>query len=175
MPVPFYVRVVQSTHKIAGGAAAGFAAYLTASASRGDYYVGGELEGDGGAWHGSSDALGELGLDPSRPVGRSELQALMEGRSPATGTPLRRVGGDGSRVAGIDSTFSAPKSVSALWAVSDRCRRAQIEVAHRKAVASAVKRIERDVELVRRRRAASCVGRTQGASLRRSSCTPRRA
>ena len=116
-----------------------------------DYYVGGELEGNGGAWHGSPDALGELGLDPTRPVGRSELVALMEGRSPATGMPLRRVGGDGSRVAGIDATFSAPKSVSAVWAVSDPYRRAQIEVAHRKAVASAVRRIERDVELVRRR------------------------
>ncbi len=62
---------MQSTHKITGSAAAGFAAYLTASASRGDYYVGGELEGDGGTWHGSPDALSELGLDPSRPVGRS--------------------------------------------------------------------------------------------------------
>jgi conjugative relaxase-like TrwC/TraI family protein len=142
---------VQSTHKIAGAAAAGFASYLTASASRGDYYVGGELEGEGGSWHGSPDALGALGLDPTQPVRRSELVTLMEGRSPATGEPLRRVGGDGSRVAGVDATFSAPKSVSALWAVSDRYRRAQIEVAHRKAVASAVGRIERDVGLVRRR------------------------
>jgi conjugative relaxase-like TrwC/TraI family protein len=142
---------VQSTHKIAGSAAAGFAAYLTTSASRGDYYVGGELEGHGGVWHGSPDALDELGLDPAQPVRRSELVALMGGRSPATGEPVRRVGGDGSRVAGIDATFSAPKSVSALWAVSGPYRRAQIEVAHRKAVASAVGRIERDVELVRRR------------------------
>ncbi|HEX4035547.1 MAG TPA: MobF family relaxase [Solirubrobacteraceae bacterium] len=142
---------MQSTHKIAGSAAAGFAAYLTTGASRGDYYVGGELEGEGGSWHGSSEALGELGLDPTAPVGRSELVALMDGRSPATGEPIRRVGGDGSRVAGVDATFSAPKSVSALWAVSTPYRRAQIEVAHRKAVASAVGRIERDVALVRRR------------------------
>ena len=142
---------MQSTHKIAGSAAAGFAAYLTASASRGDYYVGGELEGDGGAWHGSPEALDGLGLDPSQPVRKSDLVSLMEGRSPASGEPVRRVGGDGSRVAGIDATFSAPKSVSALWAVSDPYRRAQIEVAHRKAVASAIGRIERDVEVVRRR------------------------
>jgi conjugative relaxase-like TrwC/TraI family protein len=142
---------VQSTHKIAGSAAAGFAAYLTTSASRGDYYVGGELEGDGGAWHGSPEALDGLGLDPAQPVRKSDLVSLMEGRSPASGEPIRRVGGDGSRVAGIDATFSAPKSVSALWAVSDPYRRAQIEVAHRKAVASALGRIERDVELVRRR------------------------
>ena len=52
---------------------------------------------------------------------------------------------------GIDLTFSAPKSVSALWAVSGPYRRAQIEAAHRGAIASAMARVERDVELVRRR------------------------
>jgi conjugative relaxase-like TrwC/TraI family protein len=140
-----------STHKIQGSAARGYAAYLTASAQRGDYYVGGELEGEGGYWHGSPVALGELGLDPGRAVRRGELVALMEGRSPRTGDPVRRVGGDGSRVAGIDVTFSAPKSVSALWAVSSSYRRAQIEVAHRRAVASALARIEREVPVVRRR------------------------
>ena len=75
----------------------------------------------------------------------------MEGRSPRTGEPIRRVGGDGSRVAGVDLTFSAPKSVSALWAVSGPYRRAQIEVAHRRAVASALARVEREVAVVRRR------------------------
>ncbi len=65
---------MQSTHKITGSAAAGFAAYLTTSASRGDYYVGGELEGDGGAWHGSPEALGELGLDPTQTVAPFEAR-----------------------------------------------------------------------------------------------------
>jgi conjugative relaxase-like TrwC/TraI family protein len=142
---------MQSTHKISGGAAAGFAAYLTTSASRGDYYVGGELEGQGGVWIGSPEALGELGLDPTKPVRRADLISLMEGRSPRTGDSIRRVGADGSRVAGIDLTFGAPKSVSALWAVSGPYRRAQIEVAHRRAVASALARIEREVAMVRRR------------------------
>jgi hypothetical protein len=73
---------MQSTHKISGSAAAGFAAYLTASANRGDYYVGGELEGEGGAWHGSPAALGELGLDPTRPVHRYDLTTMMDNRSP---------------------------------------------------------------------------------------------
>jgi conjugative relaxase-like TrwC/TraI family protein len=142
---------VQSTHKIAGSAAVGFAAYLTGSAQRGDYYVGGELEGEGGSWHGSSDALAALGLDPARPVRRSDLVSLMEGRSPRSGEAIRRLGPDGSRVAGVDLTFSAPKSVSALWAVSSPYRRAQIEVAHRRAVASALERVERAVPVVRRR------------------------
>ncbi len=144
---------MQSTHKISGSAAAGFAAYLTASANRGDYYVGGELEGEGGTWHGSPDALAELGLDPTRAVHRYDLTTMMGGRSPRSGEPLRRVGAGGSRVAGIDVTFSAPKSVSALWAVSSPYRRAQIEVAHRRAVGSALARIEREVPVVRRREA----------------------
>ena len=142
---------MQSTHKISGDAASGFAAYLTAGASRGDYYAGGQADGELGRWHGSSRALGELGLERGGAVERDDLVTLMEGRSPRSGDPIRRVGGDGSRVAGIDVTFSAPKSVSALWAVSDPYRRAQIEAAHRKAVESAVERIETDVELVRRR------------------------
>lgn len=60
--------------------------------------------------------LASLGLAPDRPVTRDELRALMEGKSPADGSGLRRVGGNGTRVAGVDMTFSAPKSVSALWA-----------------------------------------------------------
>ncbi len=142
---------MQSTHKISGDAASGFAAYLTDSRGRGDYYVGGEADGEMGRWQGSADALGRLGLQPGEPVERDALLALMNARSPVSGDAIRPVGGDGSRVAGIDMTFSAPKSVSALWAVSSPYRRAQIEAAHRGAIASAMSRVERDVELVRRR------------------------
>lgn len=143
---------MQSTHKISGDAAAGFAAYLTAGpASRGDYYAGGVADGEAGRWQGSPRALSELGLELGGVVERDDLVALMEGRSPRSGGQVRRVGGDGSRVAGVDLTFSAPKSVSALWAVSGAYRRAQIEAAHAKAVASAVARVEAEVELVRRR------------------------
>jgi conjugative relaxase-like TrwC/TraI family protein len=143
---------MQSTHKISGDAAAGFAAYLTQGGGRGDYYVGGVAEGEAGRWEGSPGALGLLGLAPGGRVERGALVALMGGRHPVSGQAIRRVGGDGSRVAGIDLTFSAPKSVSALWAVSGPYRRAQIEAAHRGAVASAMGRVEREVELVRRRR-----------------------
>jgi conjugative relaxase-like TrwC/TraI family protein len=140
-----------STHKISGDAASGFAAYLTEARGRGDYYVGGEADGETGRWQGSSEALGALGLSPNGAVERDALVSLMNGRHPDTGVAIRPVGGDGSRVAGIDLTFSAPKSVSALWAVSGPYRRAQIEAAHRGAIASAMARVERDVELVRRR------------------------
>jgi conjugative relaxase-like TrwC/TraI family protein len=148
---------VQTTHKIAGVSAVAYAAYLTSTAARGDYYTGGDGEGEDGAvmagsrWHGSPGMLAGLGLSPDGGVGRGELLALMRGVSPVDGGVLRRAGGDGSRVAGIDVTFSAPKSVSALWAVSSPYERARIEVAHAKAVAGALARIEREVELVRTR------------------------
>lgn len=47
--------------------------------------------------------------------------------------------------------FAPPKTVSALWATASPYRRAQIEAAHRAAVASALSRTEREVELVRRK------------------------
>ncbi len=145
-------RTMQTTHKIPGDGAVGFAAYLTSTPSRGDYYLGedGEAERPEGRWHGSPATLRALGIDPEGPVGRKELVALMGGVAPGSEVAFRSVGGDGSRVAGIDVTFSAPKSVSALWAVSGAYRRAQIEAAHRAAVDSAIDRVERDVPVVRR-------------------------
>jgi conjugative relaxase-like TrwC/TraI family protein len=148
---------MQTTHKISAGSADGYAAYLTLMSSRGDYYTGGDGGGEGGAvmtasrWHGSPTMLAELGLAPDGPVERDQLAALMRGVSPVDGHELRRAGGNGSRVAGIDVTLSAPKSVSALWAVSSSYERAQIEAAHGRAVAGTIARIERDVELLRTR------------------------
>ena len=75
----------------------------------------------------------------------------MQGFDPVTEKPIRPAGSNGTRVAAIDVSYAPPKEVSALWATTDPYRRAQIEVAHRKAVASALKRIEREVALVRRK------------------------
>ena len=148
---------MQTTHKIAGNDAEGFAEYLTSTSARGDYYAGHDDEGDASGvvpqsrWHGSPGMLAALGISPEQPVGRVELLALMRGVSPVSGEALRAAGGDGTRVAGIDMTFSAPKSVSALWAVSSPYERARIEAAHAGAVAGAVGRIESDVKVVRTR------------------------
>ncbi len=145
---------MQTTHKIAGSSADAYAAYLASTTGRGDYYTagsGGEGEGVQSRWHGSPELLGSLGLSADEPVGREELTAVMRGVSPVDGRELRAAGGNGSRVAGIDMTFSAPKSVSALWAVSSPYERARIEAAHARAVASTIGRVERDVELLRSR------------------------
>lgn len=59
-------------------------------------------------------------------VSTDDLEALLSGRDPATGkvlgTPLHdRVDAKGRlirAVGGFDATFSAPKSVSILWALT---------------------------------------------------------
>jgi conjugative relaxase-like TrwC/TraI family protein len=144
---------VQSTHKIPGGSATTWSKYLISQASRGDYYT---HDGQGGQaaptlWHGPEGLLRSYRIDPSKAVELEHLRSLMHGYSPVDGEPIRPAGSNKTRVAGIDLTFSPPKSVSALWATSGPYRRAQIEVAHRKAVKSALERTEREVALVRRK------------------------
>lgn len=55
--------------------------------------------------------------------------ALMEGRHPRTGGWLRPEGAGGGRGGGIDLTFSAPKSVSAVWALGGESQRRDMEAA----------------------------------------------
>jgi conjugative relaxase-like TrwC/TraI family protein len=77
--------------------------------------------------------------------------ALMEGRHPGTGERLKRLGGR-SRVAAFDLTFSAPKSVSVLFAVGDPALGRALVEAHEAAVAAAVGYLEREACGVRRGR-----------------------
>jgi conjugative relaxase-like TrwC/TraI family protein len=144
---------MQTTHKIPGDSATTYAHYLTSPASRGDYYThdGTDEQPVPSRWHGSPRLLESLGLDPERPVERSDLREVMHGHSPLTGEPFRPAGADGTRVAGIELMLAPPKTVSALWATAGPYRRAQLEAAHTRAVADALERTEREVALVRRR------------------------
>jgi conjugative relaxase-like TrwC/TraI family protein len=91
-----------------------------------------------GRWHGRGRIA--LGLDGK--VSPDELRALLEGREPPTGGPLGRRFGDAS-ARGFDATFSAPKSVSALWALTpDPWVRAEVLTAHDAAVVAAVDWLE---------------------------------
>ena len=144
---------MQTTHKIEGSSAVRFARYLLAEASRGDYYT---HDGEGGKsaptqWHGPEHLLRRFGIDPEKAVEMKHLGPLMQGFDPVTEKPIRPAGSNGTRVAGIDLSYAPPKEVSALWATTDPYRRAQIEVAHRKAVKSTLERIEREVAVVRRK------------------------
>lgn len=76
-----------------------------------DYYL--EPDEPAGRWWG--DGRDALGVDGE--VGAQEFRALLEGHHPRSSARLGRPFGDRSARA-FDATFSAPKSVSVLWALS---------------------------------------------------------
>jgi conjugative relaxase-like TrwC/TraI family protein len=90
-------------------------------------------------------------IEMSAPALGDDFVALMEGRNPRTGMWLRPEGAGGGRGGGIDGTFSAPKSVSVVWALTDPWQRGQIEQAHANAVELAVGYLRERVPVVRRR------------------------
>ena len=138
--------------KITRGAAGGYAAYLDGKAQAtqlGDYYLkDGERIEAPGRWAGGAD---QFGLDPQERVSGEQLRTLMDVRRPDTSHELRRVGGSGEAVAAIDATFSAPKSISAVWALARPQLRAQIERAHETAIDQALTYATRQVPMLRRR------------------------
>ena len=112
---------------------------------RDDYYLrGGEPPG---RWAG--EAAARLSLDD--PVIRSEFEAALNGIDPKTGARLAALGGRHlNHAAGWDMTFSAPKSVSVAWALSDAGERLEIERAQRSAVAAATRHLEQTAGWARR-------------------------
>lgn len=83
------------------------------------YYLDGEEPP--GRWWGR--AAGRLGLQGQ--VDPEAFLAVMAGQDPANGSDLGHCYGEGS-VRGYDATFSAPKSVSVLFAVGDEEMRRQV-------------------------------------------------
>lgn len=114
------------------------------SLSREDYYLeGGEPPGE---WLG----LGASKIGLSGEVGREELKGILKALDPFSGEKLAQNGGDAARHSGWDLTFSAPKSVSVLWALSDFETRKSIERAHENAVKSTLKILEEGGIVTRR-------------------------
>ncbi len=111
-----------------------------------DYYSGeGEAEG---RWMG--DAAEELGLIGE--VGPDQLKAMLTGLNPVDGEPL--VGTRGvpvkGAVPGFDLTFSAPKSVSLLWALGGAEAGAEVSRAHERSVVAAIDYMQREACWTRR-------------------------
>ena len=79
-----------------------------------EYYTAGE-EPDGVWWNPS----GLFGLADGGRVDGGEFHRLYHGFAPDSGERLTRNAGSGKRSPGLDMTFSADKSVSALWALAD--------------------------------------------------------
>ena len=90
-----------------------------------EYYTAGE-EPDG-VWFNPN---GLFGLADSGKVDSSDFHRLYHGFAPNGGGKLTRNAGSERRSAGLDMTFSADKSVSALWAIADPELRSEIEWAH---------------------------------------------
>jgi conjugative relaxase-like TrwC/TraI family protein len=117
--------------------------YLDSVAGGADDYYSGEGESPG-QWTGSGAA--ELGLEGT--VERDQLHAVLAARDPRTGETLPQfVRKD--RVPGFDVTFSAPKSVSALWAVADEATAGRIRDAHERSVTAALGFLEREAAFTR--------------------------
>lgn len=119
--------------------------------AREDYYLeGGEPPGQ---WIGEGAALlGLSGPGKNGQVEPEEFLKLFQGFD-AHGKPLVQNAGQSEgyhrRKVGWDLTFSAPKSVSTLWAVADEETRHAIQDAHFEAVKSALKTME-EVAITRR-------------------------
>jgi conjugative relaxase-like TrwC/TraI family protein len=143
---------VLTVAKVTAGQADDYAEYLEAKSEPdqlGDYYL---KDGDRvqapGRWAMGGDVMGR---DPAAPVDGEVLRSLMAVRRPDTGAPLRRAGGTGEAVAAIDATFSAPKSVSAVWALAAPGLRERIEEAHERAIDRALAYSLEHVKMVRER------------------------
>jgi conjugative relaxase-like TrwC/TraI family protein len=109
-----------------------------------DYYL--DPDEPPGRWWGAGRPA--LGVDSA--VAGEELRALLEARHPVTRGKLGRGFGDKS-ARGFDATFSAPKSVSTLWAMSpDPWVRAEVLAAHDTAVDAALGWFEKHGAVTRR-------------------------
>jgi conjugative relaxase-like TrwC/TraI family protein len=102
----------------------------TVAAGVEDYYLG--VGEEPGRWLGAAAA--SLSLDGV--VDATALRRVLEGRDPTTAEPLVRTRPD--RTAGLDLTFSAPKSVSVLYALGSSDTVAAVRAAHESAVVEAL-------------------------------------
>jgi conjugative relaxase-like TrwC/TraI family protein len=120
------------------------AEYVLAQVAGGleDYYLG--LREAPGVWLGLLPAqLGLVGV-----VEGDDLRALIRRLHPVSGEPLG--GAKPSRVRALDATFSAPKSVSLLWAFGGGEVASVISLAHVEAVTAALRFVEQHAAVTRR-------------------------
>jgi conjugative relaxase-like TrwC/TraI family protein len=168
-PVDLVMRVTTLKASTTAGGLDGLLAYYAGLAEdrerpgrgRGpvDYYL--DPNEPPGRWRG--EGLSALGLRGE--VSGADLRALLQGDHPVTGDRLGR--GFGLKSArGFDATFSAPKSVSALWALSpDPWIRAEVLAAHDAAVDAALGWFESQGAVTRRGRDGVLQVDTQGIAV----------
>lgn len=119
----------------AGKSAAGIAQYVQQTGAEkyyGDGYWGGE---------------GAKAMNLEGTLNEGELENYLAGRDPKSGEPITSKV-DREHKPGWDLTYSAPKSVSVIWA-ADPSQRGAITTAHEKAVAAAMDYLEKDAFFTR--------------------------
>ena len=111
---------------------------------RDDYFTGrGEAPGE---WAGAgAEALGLHGR-----VSPEQFNSLLAGEDPRGPGVRLRAGARDPEIAALDLTFSAPKSVSVLFAVAPAEVSAALVDAHEEAVRAALGYLEREAAFVRR-------------------------
>jgi conjugative relaxase-like TrwC/TraI family protein len=126
-----------------GKLAKGQEGYYLDAVARGveDYYLEGEAPG---RWLAAGTSL--LGLEGE--VDADALAAVLDGRDPTSGIPLRS--SQGGRVPGFDLTFRAPKSVSVVFGLAEAEIAAVVAEAHDLAVDAALGYLERYATWTRR-------------------------
>lgn len=121
-----------------------------------DYYLSMVAEGREEYYSGAGESPGtwlgrgtdDLGL--AGPVSPEALAAIVAGISPRSGADLGLPRRSGTRVGGFDLTFSAPKSVSLLYALGSPVHSAAVRAAHDHAVTEGVAYLERHALFARR-------------------------
>ncbi|MFC7050392.1 MobF family relaxase [Emcibacter nanhaiensis] len=127
-----------------------------------DYYLKSQDFKDGpepGRWAGK--AADRLRLKD--PIHEAPFKAALTGYDPLTQEQLVKKGGN-SKVhsSGWDMTFSAPKAVSVVWALSPEKERQEIQAAQQKAVAAASSWLEDHAAFARRGKAGKIKEATAG-------------
>jgi conjugative relaxase-like TrwC/TraI family protein len=108
-----------------------------------DYYL------DGGEPVGKWAGKGALLLGLKGEVNNETYRNVLKGYSPNGKEKLCQLAGEKHK-AGWDLTFSAPKSVSVVWARADLKLKAEIQDTHEKAVRRAIKLLEKESAFTRR-------------------------
>ena len=114
------------------------------AASQDEYYL--HPAETPGVWHGTLTGP----LDLQGVVTPDAFRAVLAGHHPGTGETLVANTGRSGRVTGYDLTFSAPKSVSLLWALGDEQTGAAVVDAHDRAVVDALDFLEGEAVVARR-------------------------
>jgi Ti-type conjugative transfer relaxase TraA len=110
--------------------------------AKSEYYASEEKGEPAGKW---GEGCEKIGIDTSQPVENSLLKVVMTGHKP-DGTKMVQNAGAADMRVGMDLTFSAPKSVSVLWANASPELREQISQAQGAAVAEAMRYLRDRVE-----------------------------